>query len=70
MHHLWLLSVVHLLELKVELKNPFVKAASESTFSFGAVIPFLVDDTESKVFIWRSTDEANETCVLFSSRCE
>lgn len=54
----------------MELKDAFIKAASEPTFLFSAIVPFFIDNAKSKVFVWRSTDEANEARVFFPSRCE
>lgn len=62
--------IVHLLELKMELKDAFIKAASEPAFFFSAIVPFFIDDAKSQVFVWRSTDEANKARVFFPSRCK
>lgn len=45
-----------------------VKAASEAALTLCAVVPLFVDDTESNVFVRRSSDKADEARVFSSSR--
>lgn len=43
-----------------------VKAALEAAFALSAIIPLLVNDSESDVFVRWAGDEADEACVVFT----
>lgn len=60
------LPVVYLLELEAELQDSFVKTAFEPSVPLGAIVPFLVNDTKSNIFVRRTRYKANNTGVLFT----
>ena len=52
------------LEVEVQLQDTAIEGTLEALLV--RILPFLVDDPESEIFVWRSDLEVQDTCIVIA----